>query len=64
MFKYEPLPTPYPELDAVLQELAESVQAVLRDNFVAICLQGSFAVGGFDRHSDVCKQSWTSRCWN
>ena len=46
-------PTPYPELNAVLQELAESVQAVLRDNFVAICLQGSFAAGGFDRHSDV-----------
>jgi len=53
MFKYEPLPTPYPELNAVLQELVENVQAVLRDNFVATCLQGSFAVGDFDRHSDV-----------
>ena len=46
-------PTPYPELNAVLQELVESVQAVLSDTFVAACLQGSFAVGDFDRHSDV-----------
>lgn len=50
---YEPSPTPYPELNAVLQELVESLQAVLSDNFIAICLQGSFAVGDFDRHSDV-----------
>jgi predicted nucleotidyltransferase len=46
-------PTPYPQLNAVLQELTESVQAVLRDTFVALCLQGSFAVGDFDQHSDV-----------
>lgn len=46
-------PTPFPELNAVLQELMDSVQAILRDNFLAACLQGSFAVGDFDRHSDV-----------
>jgi len=46
-------PTPYPELDSVLCELVESVQTVLGDNFVAACLQGSFAVGDFDLHSDV-----------
>jgi predicted nucleotidyltransferase len=46
-------PTPYPDLNNVLRELVESVQAVLSDNFVAACLQGSFAVGDFDRHSDV-----------
>jgi predicted nucleotidyltransferase len=46
-------PTPYPELNAVLRELVESVQAVLSNSFVAACLQGSFAVGDFDRHSDV-----------
>jgi predicted nucleotidyltransferase len=46
-------PTPYPDLNAVLQELVESIQAVLSNNFVAACLQGSFAVGDFDRHSDV-----------
>jgi hypothetical protein len=47
------VPTPYPELNAVLQELVESVQAALGNSFVAACLQGSFAVGDFDRHSDV-----------
>jgi len=47
------LPTPYPELNAVLRELAASVQAILGDTFVAACLQGSFAVGDFDLHSDV-----------
>jgi len=36
-----------------LRELVESVQVVLSNNFVAACLQGSFAVGDFDRHSDV-----------
>jgi len=47
------LPTPYPELNRVLRELVESVQAVLRTNFVGAYLQGSFAVGDFDLHSDV-----------
>ena len=46
-------PTPYPQLNAVLRKLVESAQAVLSNNFVAVCLQGSFAVGDFDRHSDV-----------
>jgi len=46
-------PTPYPELNAVLRELVESMQAILGESFVAACLQGSFAVGEFDRHSDV-----------
>jgi len=46
-------PTPYPDLNAVLRELVEGVQAILSNNFVAACLQGSFAVGDFDRHSDV-----------
>ena len=46
-------PTPYSDLNAVLRELVESVQALLCSNFVAACLQGSFAVGDFDRHSDV-----------
>jgi hypothetical protein len=46
-------PTPYPELNAVLWELVESAQTILSDNFLAACLQGSFALGDFDRHSDV-----------
>jgi predicted nucleotidyltransferase len=46
-------PTPYPELDAVLQELVSSIQDILRDNFVGAYLQGSFAIGDFDQHSDA-----------
>jgi hypothetical protein len=46
-------PTPYPELNQVLHEMVTRMQAVLGDSFVFACLQGSFAVGDFDRHSDV-----------
>jgi hypothetical protein len=49
----KPNPTPYPDLNAVLRELVESIQETLGEAFVAACLQGSFAVGGFDRYSDV-----------
>ncbi|MGH9830719.1 MAG: aminoglycoside adenylyltransferase domain-containing protein, partial [Blastocatellia bacterium] len=49
----EPFPTPYPELNSVLRGLVDSVQAVLNTNFVGAYLQGSFAVGDFDLHSDV-----------
>src|SRR5438445_8048946 len=45
-------PTPYPELNRVLQDLVESVQTVLGSKFVGAYLQGSFAVGDFDLHSD------------
>jgi predicted nucleotidyltransferase len=45
--------TPYPELNAVLGDLVTSVQVVLDDSFVGAYLQGSFAIGDFDRHSDV-----------
>lgn len=48
-----PHPTPFPELNAVLSELVTSVQSILVDNFLAAWLQGSFAVGDFDQHSDV-----------
>ena len=46
-------PTPDTELNAVLAELVTSVQAAVGDAFVGAYLQGSFAVGDFDRHSDV-----------
>jgi hypothetical protein len=46
-------PTPYPELNAVLRELVGGIKAVLGDVLLGVYLQGSFAVGGFDRHSDV-----------
>jgi hypothetical protein len=49
----ETSPTPYPELNAVLRELVSSIQAILGDNFAGAYLQGSFAVGDFDQHSDV-----------
>jgi len=49
----KPFPTPYPELNRVLRDLVDSVQAVLSTNFVGAYLQGSFAVGDFDLHSDV-----------
>jgi len=45
-------PTPYPELNTVLQDLVDSVQEVLSTNFVGAYLQGSFAVGDFDIDSD------------
>ncbi len=46
-------PTPYAELNAVLQELVRCVQAALGSDFVGAYLQGSFAIGDFDQHSDV-----------
>src|SRR5438105_8052103 len=47
------LPTPYLELNAVLEDLVTSASGALGGAFVSACLQGSFAVGDFDRHSDV-----------
>jgi predicted nucleotidyltransferase len=46
-------PTSYPELNQVLGELVSRIQEILGNDFVGAYLQGSFAVGDFDRHSDV-----------
>jgi predicted nucleotidyltransferase len=46
-------PTPYGDLNAVLAALVEAVRPILVDNLVGVYLQGSFAVGDFDEHSDV-----------
>ena len=46
-------PTPYADLNMVLQELVRSVEAILDANLIGIYLQGSFAVGDFDEYSDV-----------
>jgi len=46
-------PTPYKELNAVLLEMVKSMHVVLENNLVGVYLQGSFAVGGFDMHSDL-----------
>lgn len=46
-------PTPYGDLNGVLAALVQGIQATLADDFVDACLQGSFAIGGFDEHCDV-----------
>lgn len=50
---FNPTPTPYPELNNVLRVLVDSIQEILNTNFIGAYLQGSFALGDFDRHSDV-----------
>lgn len=45
-------PTQFPDLNAVLAELAERAAAILGTDFVGAYLQGSFAIGDADRHSD------------
>jgi len=46
-------PTPYPDVNTVLADLVASARLALGQAFVGAYLQGSFAVGDFDRHSDV-----------
>lgn len=48
-----PSPTPFADLNGVLGKLVDSVRAVLGDNLVGVYLQGSFALGDYDAHSDV-----------
>jgi hypothetical protein len=45
--------TPFGELNSVLAELVVEARRVLGDNFQAAYLQGSFALGDFDEHSDA-----------
>ena len=51
-FRPPTLPTPYPELNGVLRHLVNSAGEVLGPDFVGAYLQGSFALGDFDEHSD------------
>lgn len=46
-------PTAYPDLNHLLRELAASVQVILGNNLIGLYLQGSFATGDCDEHSDV-----------
>ena len=46
-------PTSDQELNAVLHEFVMSIQTILGENFISAYLQGSFAVGDWDSHSDV-----------
>jgi predicted nucleotidyltransferase len=48
-----PQPTPYRDLNEVLGEFRTGVRDVLGSGFTGAYLHGSFAVGDFDRHSDV-----------
>jgi hypothetical protein len=45
--------TGYAELDAVLEELTANIRSLLGQDLVGLYLQGSFALGGADEHSDV-----------
>jgi hypothetical protein len=46
-------PTGYDDLNAVLEDFLASVQEVLGEDLVGVYLQGSFALGDADEHSDV-----------
>jgi predicted nucleotidyltransferase len=46
-------PTPYAELNEVLSILVKSIEDALADVLIGVYLQGSFAIGEFDEHSDV-----------
>jgi RimJ/RimL family protein N-acetyltransferase/predicted nucleotidyltransferase len=48
-----PEPTLFPDLNAVLDEFVASVRAILGKNLCGAYLQGSFALGDADEHSDV-----------
>ncbi|MGZ8595970.1 MAG: nucleotidyltransferase domain-containing protein, partial [Actinomycetota bacterium] len=45
--------TDHPELNAVLGRLVSDVRVILGNNFCGAYLQGSFAIGDADEHSDV-----------
>jgi predicted nucleotidyltransferase len=51
--KKKMFPKPYQELNQVLTELVVRMQGILENDFVGAYLQGSFAVGDYDQHSDV-----------
>jgi predicted nucleotidyltransferase len=46
-------PTPFQDINAILQELLESVKRVLGIHFIGLYLEGSLANGDFDQASDI-----------
>jgi hypothetical protein len=46
-------PTPYPEVNHLLQELFEGVQTILGSHLIGLYLDGSLAGDGFDQDSDI-----------
>jgi predicted nucleotidyltransferase len=47
-----PAPTQFPELNSLLVDLVQQARLILEETFVGAYLQGSFAVGDADLHSD------------
>ncbi len=45
--------TPFVDLNGVLHQLVSELHGALGDKLVGVYLQGSFAIGDFDEHSDV-----------
>ena len=46
-------PTPYPDVNEILNLLHSNLEEILQDHFVGVYLFGSLANGGFDQHSDI-----------
>src|SRR5258708_1174602 len=46
-------PTPYPNVNALLDTLLSSVYKILGEDFVGMYLYGSLATGDFDEQSDI-----------
>ncbi len=46
-------PTPYPDVNEILNLLLSRVQEILGDQFIGMYLFGSLANGDFDQHSDI-----------
>ena len=46
-------PTPYSEVNVLLQELLERVETILEGHFIGLYLDGSLASGDFDQDSDI-----------
>src|SRR5512141_3233763 len=49
----EESPTPYLEVNKIVNVLLENVKVILGDQLVAMYLHGSLANGDFDEHSDI-----------
>lgn len=46
-------PTPFPEVNAILQELLKDVQSILGSHFIGMYLEGSLTGSDFDQDSDI-----------
>jgi hypothetical protein len=44
-------PTPYPDVNSMIQTVLERVQMILSDRFIGMYLDGSLAAGDFDQAS-------------